>query len=62
MMQLSSSLELMADLWESDGFTSGDDYKGETWPTGIKGSGDFASFDPFGQIFWAEYGVAVNSN
>lgn len=53
----SPSVELRANLWESDGFTSGDDWKGEPWPTNITGSRDVASFDPFNQIFWAEYRV-----
>lgn len=57
----SSSLELLAVLWEADGFPNGhDDWKGEPWPVNIKGGGDYASFDPFYQIFWAEYRVAVN--
>jgi hypothetical protein len=57
----SATLELNAVLWEADGFPNGDDdLKGEPWPTNIKGGGDFASFDPFYQVFWAEYRVVVN--
>lgn len=54
-------LELLAVLWESDGFPNGGhDWKGEPWPVNIEGSGNYASFDPFNQIFWAEYEVVVN--
>lgn len=53
-------LELLAVLWEADGFPNGGhDWKGEPWPVNIKGSANYASFDPFNQIFWAEYEVVV---
>lgn len=55
----SQFLTLGAQMWESDGFLSGDDYKGEALPN-ITGSMDIASWDPQAQVFWGAYQVAVN--